>query len=564
MLAKFYENGLRFKQQREEYLKKFALHNKECRKKWSDDAMQHINAIIRHNMTTEDVENYGKSIVTEFEADTKKESYSKQLRTLSGSQDLHYMNCNPKKISSFFEDECKKQELQYSDRSPQNELYEKYKDGELCQKLYYYCVDKLKSLGIQIVGVNKNFADFRRYERKLGFDYIYLFECIKGDYTFNAFFAEDADCVPGILNIRSVTNMKTHETLQTYCDLFTQNTSKEQLSDLMLFLNCSGFEEYYKIQTQRYDEIAELLKTRGLNVSVKREINEVPCKKFSITCESNLGINDGICEYYLTISSPMGECCIVPDVHDKTHIHLYETIEQHNAKYTQQEQYEKRYKGESIFETKGIRDTYSSLFIGDYDSWIVNYSDKNDIDSLARHINRFIAYITGSYGVYDSVTKKYKNGTDICRCARIASAKYKNTNITLSATPITQDGHDFDATILCYTYSGTVEHITKIDDASTFPCDFYKIHVWYEQEVDTQCHLSIESKFYNALDGKYHWFNELKPESNKDAKFGDLYDTPSDDEQPKVCDLFETFVFSGTYDECRNIVENFVDNVMQW
>lgn len=120
---------------------------------------------------------------------------------------------------------------------------------------------KLQDLGFQVVShkTNRKFH-FNKGRSCLCPDHGNFFEAICKYRHYSLKIEADDDCDCGvILRVTEVVDTRTDEKFVIFCDLWCNNTSKQKMEDLLLFLECDSYDEYYNKRYKFFENMIHKL-----------------------------------------------------------------------------------------------------------------------------------------------------------------------------------------------------------------------------------------------------------------------------------------------------------------
>lgn len=251
----------------------------------------------------------------------------------------------------------------------------KYK---LCRE---YCETTLATLGITVKSV-KTFDNVDMSIQQCFGDCVFVFECEKNNYKFDARFSLDGDCYPGILLVKKMINTISNVKTRVHCDLRCAHTFRGMLANFMLFINSDDMDDYIEKRTGKYYELKQKLERDGIN-----------CYIHNIMKKNKLQSFEGMCgrDYRFFFLIPFDNVTLgfFPNFnreHNDYELLIYEFPGNYEVSQLEDStmwEKSRRYRQKS--------ETQRSF----------KYNSTEDYQLFVRFINNYIKYINDDYGVFD-------------------------------------------------------------------------------------------------------------------------------------------------------------------
>ena len=314
-----------------------------------------------------------------------------------------------------------------------------YKDQLLT--VYKDVVSIIQKEGWSIYSVNHNF------DEKIKVDEFcskpsFLFDVGYNDYRFQI--TVTLGFYPNV-SITEITNIKTNETINVYCDLYSK--SKVEYNILKKLLT-SDYKTWIQDYT-KYFKLPQLLAERGFTVesALPRELETDFSKK----------------NFHIKLSNTKGSCVLLLIEGEEDYdLYVYKSLDQ-----------------------KSKNDSKRKFCCVPKVGWNLEY---DSLEKLVENINLYIEFSLGHYGYYKESEKIFQNDQSF-----IKTFKNLNDKARVDIEYYDQSGHDFDIKVV---HAGCKDYIPNTRNRLidiVYPRDIYTIHFWYDRE----CHLTIDSKWFD-------------------------------------------------------------------
>lgn len=329
-----------------------------------------------------------------------------------------------------------------------------------------------------------------------------------------------------MLLVNNILNVITNEKISVTADLFCQNQSYVKLKNFLCLINGNSSEDYYNATYGHFLELPTLL--TNYEFDVVSNIDKVPV----------VTINDYKFDFYINISNRNGSCLLIPLYDygiDDYCLYICPTLGDIGE----------RYQLDSFTFNHNIRKH----------SYKFDYKSKLQIDELVKCINCHMNKQRGNYGYFDTEKNKYLNDKDITAFINKYSddediPEFARKNIKLETDIFVDNYNGFEFDVLIKYMSRLRYDLSFVANIQLeYIYDIYAIRMWYDKNNDpNRCHLSIQGKYFNIIDVANTYYGTV----NDLEKM--VFNVPN------VCD---ENIFSGTYDECFNILTDFTESLVQ-
>jgi len=427
-------------------------------------------------------------------------------------------------------------EKQLNPRSEKKRLPLKKKENseetssQVCKRIYYDCINKILSYGIQIYSIVKDLKKFTNgYVSSCGGDNIvYIFYCGKNNCKFIIQFEDDCDCIPGILCVKDIEMNGVQ--IDMYCDIFCQNTSTTQLTNFLNLIDSNTYQEYIDNRFGALLRLPHLLTEQGFNVS-----NGQLIKPNSAT----------INKYDFTFILDLGECSIIPYDNKAGNYTLYisPTLKDVNDKSRKHYYHHEREKIDINTFNHDLRKK----------SYKFKYQNETDLPELVKCISSYLNYKNNNYGYLDLDNKFYNDQHVKVFIKQTWKAFENSRNIKLNYFSNCNNyyGPDFDI-FINLTLTDTFMALTRkhLSDYS-YPFDYYAFKFYYNRQKNIdQCILLIYGKYYDLTQLANHYY---QGENTFDDKTYDCH----------LNDIAPSFKFEGTFNDCFNRLKSLINTLIE-
>lgn len=433
------------------------------------------------------------------------------------------------------------EEIVWEERSQIDKNFLGKNASENFQKVYYLCLEKIVSLGIEIYGIKKDISQYKNSMTTClgGGTTPFIFHCKKNNYKFEISYDDDCDCNPGILYVRSIIDCNSNETIIVNCDLFCQNTSNHIFKNFIMLLSCKNFDEFIE---KRYGYITEMIELLKKNYDVNCSENFFTKNTMSI----NRFNYNAIVE--LT-NSNKDKCLLIPHVDDNMKdylMYLCPTLDDiNNKKILEKEHY--------YYERKNIDINVFNMDL--YPRFSFIYRSSDDMPELIKCIDCYMQYKKGNYGYRENnfyYIEDYYYNEKFIYDRLVGNNEYYDSFILYSRSN-NYCGPDMDV-VFFYETSDPFTACTRNHLENTiYPLDKYQVRLVYDKKTDLEnCILTIQGKWHDVtvIAKKYY---ELVNQCDEKNKYD--FDMNLIDYQPM--EIAEKFEFKGKFSECFNKIAQF-------
>ena len=533
-----FESCFVFKQKRDTYLQKYQdrVNQKNAKEKQLEENHRH-KLYSSHPIPDDLLNEFGLNIEQEYNLIPKNEidnCFQNGIPFFFFNLELDKYFDYGGKQKKLKEDENEKRK---QERKQQKQLDKLNNPGKNCQKRYYNCIKKIKSFGIDIYGVEKDLKKFQNREvsSMCAETLVYKFHCKKNNYVFKIDFVDDCECYPGMLLVRKVTDINTDLEIESYCDLFCQNTGWLALENFLDLIQSISFDDYFEKKFGHFFRLPKLLDNLAFKVS----------SSYQFPKEKSMTTNNHYLGFDVQVTNDKGSCILIPHVkngHSNAYViyvcpTLQEINQQRNNKLICDSDYQ----------------YCTSAFIFDVKprSFELEYYSDDDLQKLVECINLYIDYKNGQYGYFDPINKVFRNENDVETYIKGLMKNDPKQKITFLKNSNDNYGRDFDVFIMYYpgdfSQAVSFDHFNDIE----YPLDFYGIRFWYDKRKNVEkCFLTIQSKYINLTQIATDYY------SDEEKYRSGTFDLNPNEIQQKL-------LFEGTFDQCFSQLKNFIEKLIQ-
>lgn len=428
--------------------------------------------------------------------------------------------------------------VKYSD----NDVNENCKYRECSSKdQYINCINKIKSMGIDIVGVTQTFNKDNSYDDKP--HTVYIFNCVKGNYKFDVVYTmmrRDSYFRQGP-DIEKIINIKTQNEIEVRCNLYYDYAV--EIENFLNLINEVDLDGYIEEKFGHFIKLVDLLK----------------CKGFNVNCEYEKPTSSNKFWMKLDVKNEKGTCIIIPQPKSvystQYYLHIFPTFNEiiknvHNS-----------YKNMKEIKLKSFHQ------IKNTPHYTFKYDSGSDLPELLKCINAFLNHMSGNYGYFNSSLNKFQNDHQIVKyCSDIKKKmddEYKiefldrnrgfqdnmisefvgaASKLTIKTYVDNYNGPYINTLIIYHPVHGTITYY----DGMEYLVDFYGIRFMYTNSQQNnpwnknKCVLTVEGKFYGATKYKCSDGNNIFTIEN----------------------LGELYRFEGTFDQCFDKLKDVLDKII--
>lgn len=540
----FIEKAHQFDLERKKYLELYTEKKQDIRIKEQINKSINFDSYFENKlMTTNELYEYGQTLESEYTKSSPTDNIDHRdgvparlfdrVNQINFDLDLkHYSKYDHDRYRIDFNDEVYKQK-----NIDKNLEIDKMLLGENasenCQKVYFFCLEKILNFGFEIYGIKKDLSQYKNSTVSClcGNTTPFVFYCKKNNYKFEISYNDDCDCIPGILYVESVIDCKTGDKIIVNCDLFSQNTPCNIVKNFIMLLSCENFNDFFE---KRYGYISEMFNL------VKKYYNS---NFMDIVIKNDICINRFDFNVILDLLNSNGDkCLLIPYAGSNKEdylIYLCPTLDDINSK-NQNESlgYERENIDVNVFEM----DMYPRF------SFI--YKSSDDLIELIKCIDCFMQYKKGNYGYIESGIY-YNEKFIIDKFLK----PLKDINLpNLYSRSNNYYGPDLDIVLEYMTadpfYACTQNHL----DNFVYPLEKYQIRLFYDKKKDSDnCILTINGKWHDvtSIVKKYYDIEKKNNENNKCNFDMNLIND-------KAIEIANKYEFKGKFSECFHIIIQFL------
>lgn len=498
-------------------------------------------------LNEEELINIGKNISQEYKQ-LLKSTYTDQ------DQDKDKEGISFAFIDKFF----KMEEIDspYKERKEKKEKKNKDKDKdkpieEICQDLYFQCLEKLKSFGIDVYKVEKTLDGFKNRSTSClcGGTEMFYFFCGKNHYRFKAVFEDDCDCYPGLFIVREVHDIKNNKIYKSYVDLYGQNTSLAMVRCFMDLINSETYDEFLEKHYGHFLKLPNLLRKKGFDVEMPEDF----CEKI----QDNINLQDHYNSYRFVIKQNEDKVMISfvsKYKEDQYSLILVDPEFTRKKTYLLKDEIEEQIKKQKI-------DCNDHHYYKD-SVYKFDYKSVEDFDLLVNVIQKYINYRKGKYGVYGGAQwfndKNLKTFVDAKMEEVNKNKEYYGINglECRIKEPCFEKGQILDVSILLW--QGKDMYILKEEFNNEFPFSYYILNLKYNSN-DCYCIMTINgyAKTFNIYE---------KGENEEDLTFEEHLKTwfkPSSQEIDINKENIGSYYHLGIFTEIFDDIKLFVNKICE-